>query len=103
MSVTTPAFTIPRRTVAGNENEFVKIFDPPTASPATPELLDPTNPVPEFMASNGSLGAPTTPHTVERILYKNNPHTAFDGTIISNFFTIADANGIGAAAVGAYP
>ena len=49
MSVTTPAFTIPRRTVAGNENEFVKIFDPPTASPATPELLDPTNPVPEFM------------------------------------------------------
>ncbi len=50
MSVSNPAFLITRRTVAGNENEFVKIFDPPTASPATPELLNPTNPVPEFMA-----------------------------------------------------
>lgn len=27
MSVNNPAFQISRRTVAGNENEFVKIFD----------------------------------------------------------------------------
>jgi hypothetical protein len=103
MSVNNPAFLIKRRTVAGNENEFVKMFDPPTASPATPELLDPTNPVPEFMLSNGSVASVPTPHTVEKTLYKNNPHTAFDGTIITSFFTIADGNGVGAAAVGSFP
>ncbi|HET7317513.1 MAG TPA: hypothetical protein VFK23_00110, partial [Nitrospirota bacterium] len=75
MSVNNPAFQIPRRTVAGNENEFVKIFDPPQGSPATPELLDPTNPVPEFMLANGSLAKVSTQHTVDSILYKNNPHT----------------------------
>jgi FtsP/CotA-like multicopper oxidase with cupredoxin domain len=75
--------------VVGNENEFVKMFDPPTESPQTPELLTPTNPVPEFMASLG-LGIVTTPHTTASRLYQNLPHTAFDGVLINNFFTIAD-------------
>ena len=41
--------------------------DPPKASPFTPELLLPTNPVPEVMAAAG-LQAVTTPHTVQRDL-----------------------------------
>ena len=103
MALPLSGITIPRRTVAGNENEFVKMFDPPTASPATPELLVPTNPVPEFCLANGSVTNATPAHTVQKILYKNNPHTAFDGTIINSFFTIAEANGVGAAAVGPFP
>jgi hypothetical protein len=103
MALPLSGITIPKRTVAGNENEYVKIFDPPTASPATPELLDPTNPVPEFMLSNGSLVKVTTPHTVQRILYKNNPHIAFDGVSVNGFFTIGDGDGVGAASTGSYP
>lgn len=51
MSFAQPAYMIPRRSVAGHEGEWVKSFDPPKADPPTPELLQPTNPVPAFVAA----------------------------------------------------
>jgi hypothetical protein len=58
MSVTNPAFTILRHSVIGRENEWAKMFDPPTESPVTRERLAPTNPVPEFCASDFAPGVP---------------------------------------------
>ncbi len=67
MSFANPAHIVRRHSVVGEENEWVKMFDPPRASPFTPELLLPTNPVPEVMAAAG-LQSVTTPHTVQRDL-----------------------------------
>ena len=52
MSVNRPGIyhTSPQ-SIAGMEGMCAKMWDPPTDSPATPELLKPTNPVPAFMAS----------------------------------------------------
>jgi hypothetical protein len=50
------------------ENEWAKMFDPPSASPFTPELLAPTNPVPEVMLAAGFQNIVTTPRTVQRDL-----------------------------------
>ena len=51
MSFSNPGHRIPRKSVAGYEGEWVKTFDPPAADrPPTPELLNPTNPVPAFVA-----------------------------------------------------
>ena len=63
MSFTSPAYIIPRESVVGEEAEWAKMFDPPTASPATPELLSPTNPVPEVMLAAGfrAKSPPPTP------------------------------------------
>ena len=47
MSVTTPAYIIPRKSLVGYEGEWVKMFDPPTVSPATPENLELTKLWPE--------------------------------------------------------
>jgi FtsP/CotA-like multicopper oxidase with cupredoxin domain len=103
MSVTTPAFHVPRRTVVGLENEFVKMFDPPTASPATPELLAPTNPVPEFMLQNLSLNSVVAPHTIQRTLFTRPSLTMADGVVINNNLLIKDAGGVGAAGLGSFP
>ena len=68
MSFQSPAFIIPRHMVHGAEGEYVKAFDPPKDDSATPEFLDPTNPVPEQMAAAGFQKEPSTPHTVQRDL-----------------------------------
>ncbi len=39
MSVTTPAFRIPRQSVVGSEGLWTKMFDPPVG-PAHPERID---------------------------------------------------------------
>jgi len=54
MSFTNPANRIRRRSVVGMEGMFTKMWDPPTNNPDTPELLAPTNPVPEVMLAAGS-------------------------------------------------
>ena len=51
MTFSNPGYHIPRRSIAGHEGEWVKTFDPPSTSPPTPELLQPTNPVPAFVAA----------------------------------------------------
>jgi hypothetical protein len=91
--------------VVGNENEFVKMFDPPTASPATPELLLPTNPVPEFMLQQlpRTLNSVVAPHTIQRTLFTRPSLTMFDGVVINNNLFIKDAGGVGAAGIGSFP
>ena len=54
MSFTNPVFPgIPRQSVDGMEAMFIKMWDPPNESPVTPDLLVPTNPVPEVMLAAG--------------------------------------------------
>jgi len=65
MSATTPANTITRWSVVGMEGMWVKMWDPPTESPDTPDLIAPTNPVPEVLFAAGIANvAPTAPHTM---------------------------------------
>jgi hypothetical protein len=45
------------------------MFDPPTQSPNTPELITPTNPVPAFMASVVAGFSPPAPNTIHRRLF----------------------------------
>jgi hypothetical protein len=75
------AHTIHRKSIVTNESEWVKMFDPPTASPATPERMAPTNPVPEVMQTNG-LASVSTPHTVRRNLLQGVDVTTFDNNKI---------------------
>ncbi len=92
MSVANPAFRTPRQSVVGMEGEWAKMFDPPTASPATPDLVAPTNPVPEVMLAAGLQSAVTTPHTVERQLMHGMTIPTWDGLKQMTFFTFTDAN-----------
>lgn len=90
MSVTTPAYTILRKSVDGDEGEWVKMFDPPKESPATPERLAPTNPVPEVMAAAGFQKKPGKLHTVKRELLKNFNIDTWDKKKKLKVFSIAD-------------
>lgn len=100
MSVRNPAFIIPRQSVVGSEGEWVKMFDPPNASPPTPEFLLPTNPVPEFIAAHG-LGTVSIPHTVKMTLLHGINITGWDGKKLLMFtFTNPD---IPLIAGGVYP
>ena len=90
MSVANPIFgTIPRQSVVGMEGMFVKMWDPPTESPETPDLILPTNPVPEVMATAGLANQPSAPHTVQRDLLHGADLTAFDGKRI-HFYLFRD-------------
>ncbi len=100
MSVTTPAFIIPRKSLVGYEGEWVKMFDPPTESPATPENLDLTkllagtrpNPVPDVMAAAGYQKKPSVPYTVMRELLKSLTIPTWDGKKNLAFFAIGDSD-----------
>jgi FtsP/CotA-like multicopper oxidase with cupredoxin domain len=94
MALPKSGITIHRQSVAGEENEWVKMFDPPTESPPTPELLTPTNPVPEFMAANGYASAPVAPNTVSRNLMHGMPITMWDGKDVT-FFLFQDPKLLG--------
>jgi FtsP/CotA-like multicopper oxidase with cupredoxin domain len=89
MAFTSPQYRIPRRSVVSRQSEWVKMFDPPTASPPTPERLEPTNPVPEVMLAAGFQDRVTRPHTVQRDLLIGLDITAFDGRRLRTF-TIGD-------------
>lgn len=103
MSVTNPIFgTTPRQSVVGQEHEWVKMFDPPTASPATPDRVNPTNPVPEVMATAGLQNTPSTPHTLVRGLMHGTRRPTWDGLKELVWFEFHD-NDNPAAAGGTYP
>jgi hypothetical protein len=89
MAFANPQFRISRRPVVTQVNEWVKMFDPPTASPATPERIDATNPVPEVMLAGGFQNKVSTPHTVRRELLKGLDVNTFDGARI-RCFTLGD-------------
>jgi hypothetical protein len=95
------AFTIPRRTIAGMEGMWAKMWDPPTESPDTPELLTPTNPVPAFIASVVPGAKVSTPSTVQRELLDGISIPAWDGTPI-DFMAFGDKD-IPAASSGTFP
>ncbi len=79
MSFANPGFKIPRQSIEGMEGMFVKMWDPPTRSPATPDELAPTNPVPEVLFAAGLQNKPSTPHTVERDGLHGADITTWDG------------------------
>lgn len=81
--------TIPRRSVAGMEGMWAKMWDPPRDSPPTPDLVAPTNPVPNFMASLG-LGRVSVPNTIERTLLNGLSLTTWDGLKNLEFMVIDD-------------
>jgi hypothetical protein len=68
MSFSNPTHRIQRKRIAGMQGAWTKMWDPPRESPSTPELVAPTNPVPQFMQAQ--LGADvfrvTTPGVVQR-------------------------------------
>jgi hypothetical protein len=79
----------------GMEGMHSKMFDPPTASPVTPELMTPTNPVPEVMAAAGFLdrNPPDPLHTVQRQLMHGMTVPTWDGQEL-NWFVFRDPDGI---------
>src|SRR5689334_21061715 len=100
--------TITRWSVAGMEGMFAKMFDPPTASPVTQELLAMAqqgqirpNPVPDVMAAAGLQGTPIRPHTVSRDLLHTLSLPTWDGLKTLTFFVIGDPDNP-AAASGTY-
>ncbi len=102
MSFTNPAFHVDRITVVGEENEFVKMFDPRPvgASPALPEALDllnlpagqRANPVPEVMQALGLINV-SVPHARNFDLLNGLDIATWDGAKRIHFFTVRDADG----------
>ena len=117
MSVALPANTILRQSVVGSEGLWTKMFDPPTASPPTPENLDLTiigldghplgglpaflraNPVPSVMEAAGYL-APSMPYQVVRSLLHGATIPTWDGLKQMKFFLFADDELLGKDAQG---
>lgn len=92
MSFTSPVFPdIPRQLVVGEDAEWVKMLGLPAFSPPTPELITPTNPVPEVMLAAGFQSNITTPHTVQRVLLRSSVIPAYDGKAF-NYFLMEDSN-----------
>jgi FtsP/CotA-like multicopper oxidase with cupredoxin domain len=101
MSFSSPGNRIPRRSVAGHEGTWVKIFNPPKESPPTPELLQPTNPVPAFVAATVPGATMATPNTIRPHLMHGTELKMWDGREL-NFFLIGD-NDIPEAGNGTFP
>lgn len=80
---------VPRKTLAGMEGMWTKMWDPPRASPDTPDLVPPTNPVPTFMGSVLG-GAPTIPNTVTRDLLSGMSLPTWDGQKVLDFMVFSD-------------
>lgn len=101
MTFTSPKFRIRRHSIDGMEAMYAKMFDPPKASPETPDRLLPTNPVPEVMAAFGFLNTPVAPHTVHPDLMHGDKIPTWDRRLDMEFFLIRD--GDNPAAVGTFP
>jgi FtsP/CotA-like multicopper oxidase with cupredoxin domain len=93
------------------EGMWVKMWDPPTASPATPDEVPPTNPVPEVMAAAGyvstvvsgvTLPIPSRPHTVQRDLLHGMSMPTWDNLKQLVFYTFTDPD-IPATSMGTWP
>lgn len=94
MSASNPALHIPRWSVVGMEGMFAKMFDPPTDSPATPDFILPTNPVPSVMVAAGFQNPPLVgvpQNVVERDLLHGLNLVTWDNRPNGlNFFTFDD-------------
>ncbi len=98
--------TIRRRSIAGMEGMYTKMWDPPTASPKTPDYIDVNlelarpggpqpglqpNPVPDFMLQRGFLAGLSESHVVQRDLMHGDTMVAWDGKVL-NFYMFRDAD-----------
>lgn len=86
MSFSKPSYKITRRSVEGYEGTWVKSFNPPKESPPTPELLEPTNPVPAFIASTVAGATILIPNTIRPHLMHGTELKMWDGREL-NFFS----------------
>ncbi len=109
MSVSNPANRITRWSVEGMEGMYAKMFDPPTTSPATTDLLAMVpqgfirpNPVPEVMLAAGFQDKVSIPHTVQRDLMHGLSVPTWDGLKSLKFFVIGDPDNPSAKS-GTYP
>lgn len=85
MSVSNPAFRIPRQPIPPDHiAHYVAFFSPPIESPPLPERLRPTNPVPEFMESIGVADV-KTPRTMHFDLMHDEKLTMWDGKRVEFF------------------
>ena len=89
MALPKSGLVIPRQSVVGMEGMFVKMWDPPTENPPTPDFITPTNPVPEVMAQASYQNTPSMSHTVMRDLMHGAKLSAYDGKEI-NFYLFRD-------------
>jgi hypothetical protein len=103
MTFQNPALHIDRIAVLGEENEYVKMFDPPTASPVLPEPVTPTNPVPEVMAAVGVASLPVAPRTARRQLLLRLSKLTWDGLKNIQFFVLSDPTLLGGFGGPQYP
>ena len=92
MSVNRPGFTIPRRSIAGMERMYAKMWDPPKESPLTPEYIAATNPVPEIMQAAIPGFSVSQRHTVQRDLLHGMAMPTWDGLKNLIFYTFRDAD-----------
>ncbi len=78
MALPKSGIRIPRRSIAGMEGMWTKMWDPPRESPTTPEFVAPTNPVPAFMEQVLGI-APRVPNTHQRALLHGLTLDTWDG------------------------
>ncbi|MBI2871696.1 MAG: carboxypeptidase regulatory-like domain-containing protein [Chloroflexi bacterium] len=90
MSFQNPAFQVPRQAVQHMEGMWVKMWDPPTRSPSTPDKLRPTNCVPEVMAAAGFQATPGTSFTVQRDLLHGMKLPTWDSAKEITFYVFRD-------------
>ena len=95
MALPRSGITVPRKKIAGMEGPWVKMWDPPADSPATPDRLAPTNPVPGFMRDTVENFTVTTSNTVQRNLRGNLDLDTWDGAQRLAFMTFSDPDGGG--------
>ena len=102
MGFTNPAHHIHRRSVKGHEGEWVKTFDPPfDEKTPTPELLEPTNPVPAFVARTVRDAEMKIKNTIRLDLMRTEDIKMWDGKELE-FFLIANPD-VKAAKDGTFP
>jgi FtsP/CotA-like multicopper oxidase with cupredoxin domain len=101
MSLSKPGYRISRRSIKGHEGDWVKSFDPPKVSPPTPELLEPTNPVPAFVASKVPGATMLIPNTQRVHLMSADKLEMWDGKKLE-FFLIQNPD-VPAAKNGTFP
>jgi len=103
MSLTLPLNPIPRWSVTGMEGMFVKMWDPPTESPNTPDMVAPTNPVPEVLFTAGiSISAPPAAHTMQLDLLHGISLPTWDNATTLEYFTVINPD-IPLSAAGSFP
>ena len=101
MTFSKPGFLIPRGSLVGHEADWVKSFNPPKASPPTPELLLPTNPVPAFVAATIPGATNETPNTYRVELMHGRELVMWDGKKLI-FFLVGNPD-VPAASNGTFP